>query len=154
VAHYFIDGYNVIRASDALSAGALRDQREKLVRFIDEKRPQGSANHAVTVVFDGQPDVSSPPMNTRTRVLFSRYTDADAVIKEQVDALGNPRDAVVVTNDRAIQKWVRGAGAKILSCEEFLAAGAGKPPPRRGQTLDPQTAHDINEELKKLWKLK
>jgi predicted RNA-binding protein with PIN domain len=60
MAHYFVDGYNVICQSEFLSTGALRDRREKLLRFIEDRRPHGSAAHQVTVVFDGRSDVSSP----------------------------------------------------------------------------------------------
>ena len=64
----------------------------------------------------------------------------------------HPRSAVVITDDRAIQRWVRGVGARIMSCKEFLAAGAS-PQPRRREVLDSEAAKDINEELRKLWKL-
>lgn len=150
---YFIDGYNVIRSADWLSAGALRDQRDRLLRFIEGKRPQG--RHDVTVVFDGREDVVGVAWTGPSRVIFSRGRDADQVIKDQVDHLPNPREAVVVTNDRAIQKWVRGVGAKVMSCEDFIAAaGARAAPRRRAEILNPQDAADINEELKRLWKLK
>ncbi|MBK8575711.1 MAG: hypothetical protein IPN90_08545 [Elusimicrobia bacterium] len=42
MAHYFVDGYNVIYQSEALLSGTLRDRREKLIRFIEDRRPQGS----------------------------------------------------------------------------------------------------------------
>jgi predicted RNA-binding protein with PIN domain len=153
--HYFIDGYNVIRCADAFAGGSLRDQRERLLRFIEDKRPQGSSNNPVTVVFDGRADVSGPAWGGSTQVVFSHGRDADTVIKDRVDSLSNPREAVVVTNDRAIQRWVRGVGARILSCEAFLAAGGGRAPRRgRPERVDPAAAEDINEELKRLWKLK
>jgi predicted RNA-binding protein with PIN domain len=122
VSHFFIDGYNLMRATELFDGGALRDQRERLLRFIEEKRPQGAA-HEVTVVFDGRSDVSSPAWPGPTRVLFSPGKDADTMIKDRVDHAGNPREAVVVTNDRAIQRWVRGVGARVMSCEEFLQIG-------------------------------
>lgn len=151
---YFVDGYNVIRSVDWLSQGALRDQRNRLIRFIEEKRPQGSANNQVTVVFDGRADVSSPPVASWVRVVFADG-EADGVIKDRVDNLAQPRSAVVVTNDRAIQKWVRGVGAKIMSCEAFLSAGTkGSQTRPSGGGLDAEAAQDINEELKRLWKLK
>jgi predicted RNA-binding protein with PIN domain len=152
--HYFVDGYNVIRSADWLGGGSLRDQRERLLRFIEDKRPHGSANNQVTVVFDGRADVSGPPESRAVRVIFSHGGDADSVIKASVDELTQPRDAVVVTNDRAIQRWVRGVGARVLSCEEFLAAASPRVRRRAFQDkVDEDTARDINEELKDRWKL-
>jgi predicted RNA-binding protein with PIN domain len=140
--------------SDALASGALRDRREKLLRFIEDRRPQGSSSHRVTVVFDGRADVSSPGWPGSTRVIFSSGRDADHVIKELVDDLSNPAEAVVVTDDRAIQRWVRGVGARVLAVKDFLSAGAGPSKPRSGGRLDPKDVDAINEELWNLWKLK
>lgn len=153
MAHYIVDGYNVIYQSEALSSGALRDRREKLLRFIEDRRPQGSASHAVTVVFDGRLDVSSPPWPGSTRVIFSPGKDADKVIKDLVDDLSNPSEAVVVTDDRAIQRWVRGVGAKILGVQAFLSAGS-KAPPRSAGRLHAEDVEAINREMWDLWKLK
>jgi hypothetical protein len=86
-------------------------------------------------------------------VFFSPGKDADRIIKGLVDASGNPRETVVVTDDRAIQRWVRSAGARILGAREFLAAGAA-PGRRRAAGLSAADAEAINEELRDLWKLK
>lgn len=147
---YFIDGYNLLRATDAFDGGPLRDQREKLLRFIEDRRPQGA--NPVTVVFDGREDVSSPRWPGATRVVFSPGRDADTVIKGLVDDLSNPRDAAVVTDDKAIRRWVGAAGAKVVSCGEFLAAGAPRGG-RRAPGLKPSEMDAITDELKDLWKL-
>lgn len=154
MAHYFVDGYNVIYQSDILSSGTLRDRREKLLRFIEDRRPQGSATHAVTVVFDGRADVSSPRWEGPTRVVFSHGKDADKVIKDLVDDLSHPRDAVVVTDDRAIQRWVRGVGARILGAQEFLSAGLISAKSRLAARLDRSAAEAITREMWNLWKQK
>lgn len=154
MALYFVDGYNVIYQSETLSLGSLRDRREKLLRFIEERHPQGRASHAVTVVFDGREDVSSPPWPGPTRVMFSPGKDADQVIKNLVDDLTNPRDAVVVTDDRAIQRWVRGVGARIVGARAFLLAGTVRTTPRLAGGLARDDVDEINRELWNLWKQK
>jgi predicted RNA-binding protein with PIN domain len=154
MALYFVDGYNVIYQSETLSAGSLRDRREKLLRFIEDRHPQGSATHAVTVIFDGRQDVSSPPWPGPTRVIFSPGKDADQVIKNLVDDLTNPRDAVVVTDDRAIQRWVRGVGARIVGARAFLSAGTVPSTPRSPGAMARDDVDAINRELWNLWKLK
>ena len=160
--NFFVDGYNVIRSVDWLSGGALRDQRERLLTYIETRRPRGARE--VTVVFDGRVDVWGPRWPGPTQVLFSSGKDADQVIKDSVDGLLNPREAVVVTNDRAIQRWVKAVGAKIVSCEEFLAAVPrrdgllGRPvggrEGRRPAVLSGEDVESINSELRGLWKLK
>ncbi len=154
MAHYIVDGYNVIYQSETLLSGALRDRREKLLRFVEDRRPQGSASHQVTVVFDGRADVSSPRWEGPTRVIFSHGKDADKVIKDLVDDLSNPREAVVVTDDRAIQRWVRGVGARVLGVKEFLSAGASSTKGRPAGRLDPSEVEAITREMWNLWKQK
>ena len=149
--NYFIDGYNVIRSNDRMSEGRLQQQRERLLRLIEEANLCGK--NQATVVFDGKPGRDWTAWRGPTRVVFSMERDADTEIKDRVDGLSNAAAAVVVTNDRAIQKWVRGAGAKILSCEEFLSRRPHARGPSSG-SIDPQTAAEINEEMKRIWKLK
>jgi predicted RNA-binding protein with PIN domain len=145
---YVIDGYNLIRSNDRFSGGSLRDQRERLLRWLE-------IGQKITVVFDGPDDVSAPPWTGPVQVLFSQGKEADDIIKERVDRSSHPRDVVVVTNDRAIQRWVRGAGATVLPCASFLKELAPKPQPRiLPETLPPERADDINEELRNVWKLK
>jgi predicted RNA-binding protein with PIN domain len=153
--HYIVDGYNVIQSSDRLASGRLRDQRDKLLAFIEQKRPHGSLRNRITVVFDGQPDVSSPPYQGNIEVVFSEGPSADTIIKRRADAAARPRDVVVVTNDKAVRRWAAGAKTRLMSCEEFLAAGE-RPSPRSNPAaaMDPADVEDINDELKRLWKLK
>jgi len=152
--HYLIDGYNLIWSHDRFAGGTLQSQRERLLRFLEDERPTGSARNEITVVFDGREDVDGPPWRGVARVIFSVGQDADSVIKKKVDALPNPSIAVVVTDDIAIQRWVKSAKAKVLSCKEFLALVAPKTAPRRATALDPQTRSQINEEFGKIWNLK
>ena len=148
---YFIDGYNVIRSNDPMSAGRLQEQRERLLRFIEERRPCG--HNDVTVVFDGKPGRDWNGWRGPTHVIFSEDRDADSEIKDRVDAMKNAASAVVVTDDRAIQKWVRGAGARVISCREFLGSGvrsSATPPSGKPDAL---TQEDINRQMRKIWKL-
>lgn len=153
--HYVLDGYNVIWSTEIFGSGRLQDQRDRFLRFLEEQRPAGSDRNRITVVFDGKRDVESPPWRGRVRVIFSHDSDADAVIKLLVDENPNPRDIVVVTDDRNIQKWVRSARAKILSCSEFLNLGGGKSSSVRGVRGRAQGlgAAQINAELKRIWNI-
>lgn len=151
---YFIDGYNLIWSADNFGGGKLQDQRERLLKFLEVARPGGSERNEMWVVFDGQEDVDSPPWRGSVKVIFSKGEDADAVIKRRVGSMANARNAVVVTDDRDIQKWVRASKAKIMSCAEFFRAGARKLGVRKKSTADSRDAVDveaINEEFRRLW---
>lgn len=152
--HYLIDGYNLIWSADNFGGGKLQTQRERLLYFLEAAQPAGSARNQVTVVFDGQEDVDSPPWRGAVRVVFSKGEEADAVIKRAVDEMPNPRNAVVVTDDRDIQKWVRSSKAKVMTCKEFFKEAVRKSGPRKlagkhnDRTLDPGDAARINEEFR------
>lgn len=149
--HYFIDGYNVIRSDRWTGEGGVRDQRARLARFIEEKRPAGSDRNRVTLVFDGHGDAHEV-RTAFVEIVFSGDSDADSVIKRRVDALSAPGDAVVVTDDRAIQRWVKGAKAKVLSCAEFIAAGASGTVAGRVEKPDADRAQEITDEFRNIWK--
>ena len=151
--HYFIDGYNVIRSDARLDAGSFDARRERLLAWIEERNLCGSPRNAVTVVFDGKPGPGWTPWRGRARVVFTYEEDADTVIKRSVDESSRPRDAVVVTDDRAIQRWVGGAKARVVGCADFLRGARAAGALRRGK-VDAGEAAEINEELKRVWKLK
>lgn len=149
--HYFIDGYNLIHSHFALAKGPLQMRRERLLGWMESQRPHGSARNRATVVFDGRPGRSWTGWRGEVQVVFSDERDADSVIKDRIDALSNPRVAVVVTDDRAIQRWVRGAGALVMSCREFLSERATP----RAEPAEAPGADDIqriNDEFRRLWK--
>lgn len=149
--HYFIDAYNVIRSTDWLCAGRLQEQRERLLRSIEERSLCG--RNRVTVVFDGKPGRDWSGWRGPTGIVFSDERDADTEIKERVDAMPNPSQAVVVTNDRAIQLWVRGAGARVIGCAEFLRGRAGPPEAPASDLPTSDEQRRINDDLRRRWKI-
>jgi predicted RNA-binding protein with PIN domain len=152
--HYLIDGYNLIWSAENFGGGKLQNQRERLLKFLEQTKPAGSSRNQVTVVFDGQEDVDGPPWRGTVRVIFSKGENADSVIKRTVDSMSNPSNAIVITDDRDIQKWVKSSKAKVMGCKEFLKSATQQPRPRPGgRKMDPDTANTINEEFKKLWKI-
>lgn len=150
--HFFIDGYNFIQSNHALTRGTLDQQRERMLGWMESERPQGG--NRVTVVFDGKPGRGWKGWKSGViRVIFSEEKDADTVIKDSVDEMRNARDAVVVTDDRAIQKWVKGAGAKVIPCRDFFhGRGSRSVPSNEDRVLDADLARRINDELKRIWK--
>ena len=153
--HFILDGYNIIKRSDFLSAKVLKDARRDLVRFIGEKKPCGSSNNKVTVVFDGNNDFNPPCLDNKiTEVIFTSDTNADERIKKIVKESRNPRRIVVVSDDKEIQFAIRSYGAHVTSVSEFIQKGnpsvkIPQNPPKI--ELSYQQIAKINQELKQIW---
>lgn len=113
-----IDGYSLLHVRGL--GGDLQAAREQLLRSLSAVQAQLAEQ--ITVVFDGRSSERQlPNRDARVEVLFSRAGQtADAVIEEVVHQAPRPGDILVVTNDRAEQDTVIGAGAQTRSCEAFL----------------------------------
>ncbi len=152
--HYIIDGYNVIKNSFFSSAVNLNESRLSLIRFIEDKKPQGSLKNKVTIIFDGSPGVSGPAINSICEVFFTKGESADEKIKRLVSASPNPRTVIVVTDDREIRLFIRAIGAHPLGTKEFLAKAIER---KRPDNESPKAhisytkAAQITAELKKIW---
>jgi predicted RNA-binding protein with PIN domain len=107
----------------ALNLAKLEDQRCHLIRFIEQRRPQGSANNRVTIVFDGNIDVFGGMQSSTAKIIFSQNGSADDEIKKIVAQVKNAKDIVVVSDDRDIQYAVRALGAKVSRVRDFLNKG-------------------------------
>ena len=155
--HYIIDGYNVIKQIDALKAKKLRFGREALIRFIEQKRPQGSPRNKVTLVFDGKAEFSGPQEKTSLNVIFSKSGSADDKIKKMVENCSDPRNIVVVTDDRQVMYYCRSVGSRVSSVREFMNAGGVRKKNKSVVQIpdkpkcDSRTAEAITEQMRKIW---
>lgn len=154
--HFVIDGYNLIKQTSVLNKINLEDSREALIRFLKISRPQG--NNPVTVVFDGIEGGFYCRDISGIEVIFSSHQSADDKIKRMVERSPNPKNMVVVTNDREIRSFAQAHMAQIKKVEEFLAKldtmrarHVGVRPYDDNKALSPQKAGEITEEMKKLW---
>ena len=119
--HYILDGYNILKQIPAFNDLPLEDGRRALIRWIETARPQGSANNALTVVFDGNPDFFGATPGGATRVIFSNGS-ADDKIKLMVEEDADPRQCVVVSDDKDIVLYARALGSKVMSVVVFTKA--------------------------------
>lgn len=157
--HFVIDGYNLIKQTSVLNKINLEDSREALIRFLKISRPQG--NNPVTVVFDGIEGGFYCRDISGIEVIFSSHQSADDKIKRMVERSPNPKNMVVVTNDREIRSFAQAHLSQIKKVEEFLAKvnpldttrarHAGVRPYEDNKILSPQKASEITEEMKKVW---
>lgn len=131
--HIIIDGYNLIRQSEALrrfERFGLEAGRRELLRLLSRYRK--SRGHRITVVFDGW--MSGPPDEERERagsitVVYSKRGEkADEVIKRMVSRM--EEETVVVTSDRDLADSVSRRGSAAIPASAFesrLSSAEAKP---------------------------
>jgi len=104
-----------------LTLKAPEDQRDGLIRFIEQKKPQGSPKNKVTIIFDGRPGRGGRGESSVVEIIFSQDESADDRIKRMVEDSKHKKSIVVVTDDRDIQYAVRASGAQVLGVGAFLS---------------------------------
>jgi uncharacterized protein len=148
--HIIVDGYNLIRQSDALrqyERTSLEAGRRALLRGLaDYRRHRG---HRITIVFDGW--VGGSPLEERDRaggmdIIYSRLGEkADEVIKRLVAAGSD--EILVVTSDREIAAFAARRGKSSIDSREFagkldrLAAAPDADVPAEGE--EENTDHPV-----------
>ena len=123
---YIIDGYNLLLALPGTRSlrgpGNLEKARRSMLGWIAHRVIDPGL---VTVVFDSAPATLLRALSTRTEefgliVLFSTdYPDADAMIADLCRQHTFPKQLVVVSDDREVQRSARRRRAKPLGCEAF-----------------------------------
>lgn len=157
---YIIDGYNAIYKITSLKDRHLQDAREGLVRLIIDNSLCGSPKNKVLVVFDGKDQIfyapdSNIPKGFDIKIIFTHDETADDKIKRLVDESSNPKQIVVVTDDRDILYYCRAAGARIISVKEWSLSDKMLKARYRKSSCKLHTcvksADTITNELKKIW---
>ncbi len=118
--HYILDGYNIVKQIPQFVDCKLEEGRERLIRYLEEERPQGSLNNEVTLVFDGQVGAYHSHGSSLIRIIFSENDSADERIKDFVEQSENKRTVIVVTDDKDIQYFAAAYGARFLKVSEFM----------------------------------
>lgn len=124
---YLIDGYNLLCSrSDSPTKrgpGSFERARSDMLSWIAARVEDPSA---VTVVFDAQSAsiIRSQPQRRDefgVMVVYARgYPNADAFLVERIREHTHPKQLVVVTDDREVQRGARRRRAVILGCAQFL----------------------------------
>lgn len=153
---YIIDGYNITSHTKfSPLTKKINDPRRALLEFIKTRKLCGSPRNKITVVFDGYPNLSRQKLDKEEiNVIFSKEETADSRIKKMVETQVNPRNTVVVSDDKEIRFFVKAAGARSLGVEEFINPEVK----RQRKEEDPIKTEltygqidKINQELKTRW---
>lgn len=114
------------------------------------------------MVFDGYPPAEAAGLGEEgIEVIFSRKDSADERIKKIVESQANPKNIVVVSDDKEIKFFARASGSLAMAIEEFIPTArekrekALKRAPLRREDIKAELNYsqmeDINRELKGLW---
>ncbi len=153
---YIIDAYNTINhIAFTPIRKKIKDPQRALLDFIKNRRLGRNSKSKITVVFDGYPKVSAQNLEeTDIDVVFSKEETADARIKRLVEASKNPKNIVVVSDDREIKFFIKSIGASSIGVEEFINPEE-KPQRKKEDLIKPELNFSqiskINQELKALW---
>jgi len=154
---YIIDGYNIINHPlFAQIHKKIKIPQRALLEFIRVKRLLGSSKNRAIVVFDGYPpalDFKGKEFNIG--VLFTKKETADEKIRKIVEASGNPKNIVVVSNDKEIRFTVKSAGAQCIGIEELIGTKEKSKACQEKELLKQELSYSqinaINKELRKIW---
>jgi len=153
---YIIDAYNTIHHITFVPIRKkIKDPQRALLEFIKDRRLGKKSKSKITVVFDGYPQVSAQNLEeTDINMVFSREETADARIKRMVETSKNPKNIVVVSDDREIIFFVKSIGSRSIGVEEFINPQV-KPQRKKEDLIKPELnfsqINKINQELKALW---
>ena len=149
--HYFIDGYNLIHADEALKRTANKDlegARNKLISmlvgYLSDKKLQ------VTLVFDGRGRLaeSDSVVPGQLQVVYSPSPGtADELIVSTLQQSENPRAFIVVTSDMAdIGRNARALGAEVIESQHFIERLHGRPERTPGMENEKPGPEDVDTE--------
>jgi predicted RNA-binding protein with PIN domain len=120
--HLIIDGYNLIRQSDAFlrqERVSLESGRQALIQKLSNYKK--IKHHKITVIFDGASvlsDFAEPYYEAGIRICFSPQSrSADDIIKEWAEK--ERSQAIIVTSDTAIIAHAQRFGCGLISSPDF-----------------------------------
>ena len=155
---YIVDAYNIINHPQFKPRRKSSNIQSSLAEFIRSNKLAGSAKNRVILVFDGYPPHGEKmPEENSLVCVFSRMVEADEVIKKLVEKSGQPRNIIVVSDDKGVQSAIRSLKGGICGVEEFICGGKSARvldaalEEREESKISYSQMQAINVELKKKW---
>lgn len=149
-----LDAYNVLHCCHVLPERWADLETLDLCRLMDRAGGAGAR-----VVCDGAPprpvvlELASSGLRHTIGAVELIYAgggkDADSLIEQIIEDEPNPRQLVVVSNDRRLHVAARSRGAKILQSEDFLRRLASALRPRTAPDAKPTSEANPDEWIKK-----
>ncbi|MDP8260680.1 MAG: NYN domain-containing protein [Candidatus Gygaella obscura] len=128
----------------------MRHSRFQLYKFIQENKFKGSKNNILTVVFDGKEDVISNETAEGISIIFSKNKSADCVIMELIESSSQPKNMVLVTDDKELIIFARSKRVKLMPVKQLLAKKKTVIFKKK-MRITTEDARKINRELRNIW---
>ncbi len=146
--HVLIDGHNLIGKIPDISLSD-RDDESKLLRRIQQYRAR--TGRRVTIFFDNG-TIYKPGSTQKLGGITIRYAPhgitADTLIITQLRRERNPKEVLVVSSDRAIQRAAKIARANVMSSTEFARTLSNlRAPTALGKNDSPLPPNEVDEWL-------
>lgn len=155
---FIIDGYNVVKHAAFTPPKKIHINEPELLlaETVKLEKLCGSTRNTVLLVFDGYP---TGPYQKRpvegSEIIYSQEESADERIKKLAERAPNPKNVVVVSDDREIRLFVRSLGIKTVSVEQFLFSGKKRAIAQKTALYKADLTYSemaaIDNELRKLW---
>jgi uncharacterized protein len=127
VPFFLIDGYNVLHAAGlarpSYGPGDLERARHRLLRLLTNylSAREVSRAHVLFDAFDAPAGLSRQTRFEGLRVTFAEPgSDADSLIEDLIQVHSAPRQIIVVSSDRRLQRAARRRKAKSIDSVVFL----------------------------------
>jgi len=162
--YLIIDGYNAISKIGELEAqkdSSLEDARTAFIRILKDFMAQKNLFEKIFVIFDSKERALGVRRHLygKVEVLFTtEHKDADSVIVDMLRNASGEDKISVASDDNFVRNHARVYGCDVISIRQLRDKIILKKPAlgsrihERG--LHPDKIKDINEELKKRWRLK
>lgn len=155
---YIIDAYNLINHPRFRPQKQSVSIQHALVNFVRFNKLSGSKNNEVVLVFDGYPPAGQEiPKEIGLTCMFSHKIEADELIKKIVENSPQPKNIIVVTDDKEVQLMSRFLHAQVCGVQEFICGkenkkvACAKAADLADLKLTYSAMQKINAELKKKW---
>lgn len=154
-----VDGYNAIYKIPSLRKAmdrSLPEARRGITELAKEYQRRRGGIDKLYVVFDGKDVHREKPAEGSPYHVFSRTGQGDEEAVSVVRRLSKKYHVEVVTSDNFIRNNSRAYNATVISIPEFIAflnKGQRTTVEKAAEKITPEIASQINEELKRYWKI-
>ena len=152
-----LDGYNVAHRLLEIRAAlkqSLEKGREALENHLVNWKKLRNFSGNITIVYDGH-QAASVKRHGIDCVFTCSREEADDLIIKMIRAHGNPRDAVVVSEDNKVSNSCRSLGARVEPASFLLLTRSAKKSGRSSaENKDSSSLNKITNDLKREWGIK
>ena len=152
-----LDGYNVIHKIPELAShlnASLEEARKALASFMATWKRTNTYNGTICIVFDGKDGIVSNDQSLcGIKCIYTKTKqEADDRIIAMVKNSRGSKTITVISNDNYVQNNCKVHGATV-NAAQFLLQPSKSKKLQVEKNIDPATAKDINEFMKKEWGL-